>query len=128
MNRTHLSLASVALFATAMMLFGCSSSNNSNPMSGGGGGGKEFDSGTVAPGGTFSHVFMTAKVVPYHCLIHGAAMSGTITVQAAGTPILHTVSMTASSTFSPAALTVNVGDTVKWVNNSAVNHTATSDI
>ncbi|MFZ1684338.1 MAG: hypothetical protein WAU88_09445 [Candidatus Zixiibacteriota bacterium] len=115
-----------AVVLTALALFGCSS-KDSAPTAGGGGGGLEFDSGTIAAGETFSHVFMAAKSIPYHCTIHGAGMSGTITVTAGGTPSLHTVSMSGSA-FVPATLTVDVGDTVKWTNNDPVAHTATSDI
>ncbi len=43
-----------------------------------------FNSGTIAPGGTFSVTFDTAGTVQYHCTIHGspgAGMHGTIVVQ-----------------------------------------------
>jgi plastocyanin len=46
-----------------------------------------FDSGSIAPGESFSHTFPSTRVVPYHCKFHGAAggigMAGTITVQGA---------------------------------------------
>lgn len=35
--------------------------------------------------GTFARTFTTAGTFPYQCKVHGAAMSGTITVTAAGT-------------------------------------------
>jgi plastocyanin len=38
-----------------------------------------FDSGNLAPGATFSHVFGKAGTVTYHCEIH-ASMKGTIQV------------------------------------------------
>ena len=38
-----------------------------------------FDSGTVAPGATFSHTFDTAGTFTYHCNIH-PSMTATITV------------------------------------------------
>jgi plastocyanin len=116
-----------AIFAVAS----CSSSSNSNPYGSGGGGGPIFESGTVAPGGSYSYVFMTAGLYPYHCRFHGGVggvgMSGTIFVKAGGTPSLDIVSMTGSLTFSPVHDTVDVGDTVKWINNSSMDHTATSD-
>ncbi len=132
MRKTTWWLLAVSAIIAAALIFGCSSNNSNTPTGGGGGGSnKEFDSGNVAPGGSFTHVFTAAKVVPYHCSIHGAAggvgMSGTITVQAGGAPTLHTVSMTNALTFSPATLTINVGDTVKWVNAAGMTHTATSD-
>ena len=132
MKKTHLGLAFAIFLVAALVVLGCSSNSNyTSPTGGGGGGQKEFDSGVVAPGGSFSHVFMTAKTVPYHCSFHGGAggvgMSGTITVQAAGVPTLHAVSMTSSLTFVPADLIIKVGDTVKWTNNATMNHTATSD-
>jgi plastocyanin len=134
MKKVHLGQLGLAAMLVAAFMFGCSKSSNSSPTAGGGmgGGSLEFDSGTVASGGTFSHVFTAVKSVPYHCVFHGSAggngMAGTITVQAATTPTLHTVSMTSSLTFVPANLTVHVGDTVKWVNDGTMPHTATSDI
>jgi plastocyanin len=40
----------------------------------------EFNSGTIASGGTFTHQFNTAGTYPYRCTIH-SNMNGTITVQ-----------------------------------------------
>jgi plastocyanin len=41
-----------------------------------------WDSGVIAPGGSFSRVFSTTGTFPYYCTIHGAAaMSGTVVVQ-----------------------------------------------
>lgn len=107
-----------------MVMSGCST--NSNPY-GSSGGGTIFESGTVAPGGSFTHVFTAVGVVPYHCRFHvSMGMTGTITVQAGGAPSLDTIVMNAM-TFSPAHDTIDVGDTIKWINSSTVNHTATSD-
>ena len=39
---------------------------------------------------------------------------------------VHNVSMTGSATFSPANLTIDQGDTVKWTNISGLIHTSTS--
>ena len=43
-----------------------------------------FSDGTASStqaSGTFQHAFATAGTFAYHCTIHGAAMSGTVTVQ-----------------------------------------------
>jgi plastocyanin len=41
-----------------------------------------WDSGAIAPGGSFSRVFNEVGTFPYFCTIHGAAsMSGTVVVQ-----------------------------------------------
>jgi len=39
-----------------------------------------FDSGMIAPGGTFSFTFNTAGTYPYKCTVHLPDMIGTITV------------------------------------------------
>lgn len=39
-----------------------------------------FDSGTIAPGGSFSFAFQTPGTFPYHCSIH-PGMVGTVVVQ-----------------------------------------------
>ena len=38
-------------------------------------------SSTIMSSGTFSRTFAVAGIYTYHCAVHGAAMSGTITVQ-----------------------------------------------
>jgi plastocyanin len=47
-----------------------------------------FDAGPPNSGdkssGTFARTFATPGTFPYHCTIHGVAMSGTVTVVAAG--------------------------------------------
>lgn len=40
----------------------------------------EFDSGSIAPGATFSHKFDTAGTISYHCSVH-PSMTAKITVQ-----------------------------------------------
>lgn len=43
-----------------------------------------FDDGPTSQlqsSGTFTRTFAAAGTYPYHCLVHGVAMSGTITVQ-----------------------------------------------
>jgi plastocyanin len=119
--------AIVPAFFAVLAFAGCA--KNSNPVYGGNGS-KIFDSGTIASGGHFAYVFTSAMVVPYYCRFHGGAggtgMSGKITVQAGGTPSKDTVGMV-GMTFVPAALTVDVGDTVVWLNSSTLEHTVTSD-
>jgi LPXTG-motif cell wall-anchored protein len=38
----------------------------------------------MGPGDTYRHTFSSAGTFPYHCLVHGFAMSGTVVVQAGG--------------------------------------------
>ena len=42
--------------------------------------GATFDSGNLNEGGTFTQAFATPGTIHYYCKIHGAAMSGIITV------------------------------------------------
>lgn len=42
--------------------------------------GGSFDSGTIAPGASFSRTFPTAGSFPYHCTLH-PGMVGTVNVQ-----------------------------------------------
>lgn len=110
-----------------LVALGCSSEDS--PTDGGGGGGSlEMNSPNLSNGQSYLHVFSAAKVVPYYCKFHGASggsgMAGVITVTAGGTPSLHEVEIN-SSTFPD--LTVDVGDTVRWTNNTGLAHTVTSD-
>jgi len=105
----------------------CSSSSSTGP--GGGGATREFASGNLAGNGaSFSHVFKTAKSVPYYCRYHGGpggmGMSGVITVNSGGTPSKTTYSITASVL---PDFTIDVMDTIVWTNNSGVTHTVESD-
>lgn len=123
-----------ALAATTLLLgltmVACSSSTGGGG-GGGGGGTREFESGDLGNGASFTHTFTATGSVPYFCRYHGSAggvgMSGTITVSAPGTgyvPI--TVPVTISSSTLPD-LAINEGDTVVWTNNSGVVHTVESD-
>ncbi len=75
--------------------------------------GGSFDSGSVAPGGTYSHTFSSAGVLAYHCGFHGASggvgMSGQVTVEAAATT---TTSTGPVATTAPGTPTSAGSDTV----------------
>jgi plastocyanin len=117
-----------------------------------------FDSNTMVPGKTFSHVFNHAGVFTYHCSLHDN-MLGTIIVEtspAAGstdtsvptatrtepipvptrpqTPQVkrHTIVLTITrggvSRFNPKIVKIKVGTVVTWKNSTAVFHTVTSRI
>ena len=45
-----------------------------------------FDSGFMSPGDMFTFTFNNAGSYPYHCVIHGALMTGTITVNTGPPP------------------------------------------
>jgi plastocyanin len=40
-----------------------------------------FDSSPEQTTGTFTHTFATPGTFPYHCLVHGTSMSGTVIVR-----------------------------------------------
>lgn len=93
-----------------------------------GNGANDFSSGQLfdqelAVGQTFSRVFETPGVVPYFCRPHEAmGMKGTVTVAAIAS---QTVQVSASGvSFSPANVSINVGDAVRWT--SSGSHTVTS--
>ena len=113
--------------------------------------GSLFDSGSsqadwVVQGETYSFTFNEAGVFPYYCRIHGAPMSGTITVTpvqpaavapaptptpiSAATPTAEPAA--ASSDFTTEAniqdfthqdLTVQIGTKVVWTNRDGTSHT-----
>lgn len=108
------------------------SSCDGGPSTGNGGGGvmREFSSPELAGNGaSFSHVFATAKSVPYYCSHHGgpggSGMSGVVTVNAGGSPSKTNISITSSTL---PDVTIDVGDTIIWTNNhSGVTHNVRSD-
>ncbi len=127
---------SVRLLSACMvfgMLFvsGCSSDKGTDNNGGGGGGGgsREFVSGNLANGQSFEHVFDSAGVYPYYCRFHGdsggVGMSGVITVNPGGTPSKEQYNITTNTTL-PSDV-IDVGDTARWTNNTAMTHTVESD-
>ncbi len=85
--------------------------------------GQLFDQ-VLGAGQTFSHVFSAAGVVSYFCRPHEAmGMKGTVTISAASAPKIVQVA-TSGASFSPANVSINVGDAVKWT--SSGSHTVTS--
>jgi plastocyanin len=68
--------AVVAVGSTVMWMNGDSVAHTATSSTG------TWDSGPIAPGGSFSRVFSERGTFPYFCTIHGAAsMSGTVVVQ-----------------------------------------------
>jgi plastocyanin len=80
-----------------------------------------FQGAPLNPGGTYtSPVFTVAATYGYICGIHGATMSGTITVQPGG-PSSANVAI-GDFFFSPANITVGVGGQITWTNNGPSQH------
>jgi plastocyanin len=84
----------------------------------------ELNSGNIPNGGTYQHTFANAGTYPYHCVIHGTGMAGTVVV-AGGQPASASVSI-GNNFYSPASVSVAPGGTVTWTNNGST-HTVTSN-
>jgi plastocyanin len=100
---------------------------SSSPTSPTGGGGLELNSGSIAPGAAYAHMFNTAGVFNYHCTVPGhSAMTGSVTVNSGGSPTAVPVSFGATIS-AIGNQTCNVGSTVTWTNASTtMAHTITS--
>ncbi|WP_440999849.1 plastocyanin/azurin family copper-binding protein [Fodinibius sp. SL11] len=112
----------VSLFLT---IAGCSESstdtgnennnNNQNQST-------SFQSGNIAPGGTFSYIFEEEETVDYYCTIHSPDMTGQITVTSNVAAVdRDTVSMEGDQ-FVPENLEVAPNTEVVWVNNQDHDH------
>ncbi len=86
---------------------------------------KELDSGNIANGGQYAHLFASAGTFNYHCTIHGAGMAGQVIV-GGGSPTSADVSIGPGNTYSPTPAIVAPGGTVTWTNNGST-HTVTSN-
>ncbi len=90
-----------------------------------------FDSGVMSAGASYRHVFTAAGKIPYFCLPHEFfGMKGAVSVV---NPAPKRVDVqvndnlnTQAFFFSPAAVTVAPGDTIKWTNVGHTVHTVTS--
>ena len=114
----------VTMFILWAGLIGCSSDSPTGSSSGGGT--KEFASPTLNPSDSYQHTFMTAKTMNYFCSFHGTATTGmhaTITVTAGGTPHLVQSNITG---LTLETLSIHVGDTVRWTNQSTMAHNVQS--
>jgi len=80
-----------------------------------------FTSSPLNPSATYtSPVFTVAATYRYICGIHGAMMSGSVTVQPGG-PSSASVNIV-DFAFAPANVTVGVGGQVTWTNNGPSQH------
>lgn len=121
-----LSLAAVALIALVAIASCSKSSNPYTPPGGGGGGTPELSSGNIPNGGVFQHTFSTAGSFPYHCLIHGTGMAGSVTVSASSTNDSMLVTIGPGNGYTPASATIKPAGHVRWFN-TGVTHTVTSN-
>lgn len=118
-------LALSILVICGLIFSGCDSTSssgedNNNPPS------ASFDSGNIAPGGTFSHTFDNEGTFEYYCELHSPDMQGQVTVSStASSAEQDTVSMEGNS-FLPQDLTVAPNTEVVWVNNADHDHTVIS--
>jgi len=80
-----------------------------------------FQSAPLNPGGSFvSPAFTIGGVYNYICGIHGAMMSGSVTIQPGG-PSTATVAIV-DFAFNPPNVTVGIGGQVTWTNSGPSQH------
>jgi len=124
-SKTRHWLAAVAVVFAVLVIGGCGGNDEPNNPSGGGGGTLELNSPTLGNAGVYVHTFpATLKTYNYHCKIHGAAMSGSVIVQAGGAAAAN-VSITDNAFSGP--VTIGPSGTVTWTNNGSNSHTVTSN-
>jgi len=119
---------SVLLRCTALLVIGglvLTGCGNSGGMGDPEPSGPSFDSGTIAPGDSYSFTFQDTGT-EYYCEIHSSVMEGTIVVSSdADSSGTAQVAMRDTS-FNPARLRVQPGTKVVWTNEDAMDHTSTS--
>lgn len=115
-DRPYIHFSIIVLLA--FFLQACSTGTNSNS-----GSEKLFDSGNIAPDGSFSYTFQEEGTVDYYCEIHAPDMQGVVQVNA-GAEITDrdTVEMN-NNQFNPSQITVAPGTEIVWINRAAESHT-----
>ena len=85
-----------------------------------------FDTKDVSGGAKSKAVkFATVGEFKYHC-IHDSAMKGIVVVKEAR-KLSSTEVVMNDNTFSPTSITIQVGDSIVWMNKGKYAHTATAD-
>lgn len=85
-----------------------------------------FNSGTIAPGETYSYTFNKEGSWDYYCEIHSPDMQGKITVSSATESAeTDTVAME-NNQFQPSSKSVAPGTKVVWINRDSEDHTVVS--
>lgn len=107
----------VALLGLMFFVAGCGTGPDNDDS------GKLFDSGNIAPGGSFSFTFEKEGTVEYFCDIHDPDMQGQVTV-ASGAEISgrDTVEMV-NIQFVPSQITVAPNTEIVWINRDDFAHT-----
>jgi len=120
--KLHHRLASMALIVMAALVASCgdkATNPTNNPPAP-----LELNSGNMPTGRSYSHTFANAGTYNYFCTIHGASMSGSVTVSGT-TPDSVLVTIGPGNTYNPASAAVKVSGTVRWINTGSP-HTVTS--
>lgn len=85
-----------------------------------------FESGNIAPDGTFSYTFQEEETVEYYCRIHAPDMQGVVTVTAgANISGQDTVEMS-NNQFIPSQITIAPNTEIVWVNTGNEVHSIAS--
>jgi plastocyanin len=127
---TKRSLSYPALVVAALVAIavaaGCSSKNDNHVTNPGGGGNPSFNSGVQGVGAVFNQTFPVVGVVNYYCVVHGAAMTGSVAIVAGAPDSLVNVAVgSGGANFSPANVTLRPNGTVHWTW-AGSNHSVTS--
>lgn len=121
-NSYNTIVAVIITLVFSLAFNGCGSSNSDQNKNRG----ENFDSGTIAPGETFSYTFDQEGTTEYYCKIHAPDMQGEVTVSSSAEAVQSdTVSMEGNQ-FKPSALTVAPNTKVVWVNNQDHDHRVVS--
>ena len=83
-----------------------------------------WNSGNLAFHQTYMRAFTSLGSFPYHCAIH-TTMKDTLTV--ISVPTFDVQIDIGENFFAPAVVQINVGQTIRWINNGAMAHTSTAN-
>ena len=113
---------SATILIAALLLTGACSSTDSGEN------GKDvnFESGTIAPGETFSYTFETEGEVDYYCQIHAPNMQASLTVSSSANSAERDTVLMQGTQFVPSTLTIAPNTEVVWINESDLDHTVDS--
>lgn len=111
----------ILLLIFSFVFHGCGSTNSDSEDPS-----VNFNSGNIAPEGTYTYTFDSEGTFEYYCTNHAPNMQGSVTVSSSTEAVERDTVIMENNQFNPQQLSVAPNTEVVWINRDDENHTVTS--